>query len=329
MTVTPNMDNTLGALFIGLIIASVMNGVTYSQTWFYFSSQNREKPDELWLKLLVVVVVLLDLAHQVFTTHWLIQVYNYCVTNWGIVAGLDVLPWSYYGMAYPTGLVTVIIQSFFVWRVWKLSRNLVVTLSIWVISLAQFGTFLFYVARVFEIPNAEQLSLKLGGYAILVNALGVACDITIAVAMVFYLRQARTSIKRTNHLLRSITIFTVTTGIVSSVCAIMVLSMAGAYSGTNIELTFYFMLTRLYSNSFLATLNVRDRLRERVASDGIITTSNFLNRTAAAVPVSSHELDNFPRQKGSPTYGGDQEDDVTQGTVIAVKVDRITDTQYP
>lgn len=58
-------------------------------------------------------------------------------------------------------------------------------------------------------------------YAILVNAIGATCDIVIACAMVFYLRQSRTSIKRyefhlyyptewltvssrTNHLLRSI-----------------------------------------------------------------------------------------------------------------------------
>lgn len=100
----------------------------------------------------------------------------------------------------------------------------------------------------------------------------------------------------------------------------MVLSMAAAYPGTNIELTFYFMLTRrkpllvylctqnsdysgtliVYANSFLATLNVRDHLRE-LGHGGIITTSNFVQtRTTATVHRTvSHEMDDFPRQKGT------------------------------
>ncbi|KAJ4473175.1 hypothetical protein J3R30DRAFT_3515359 [Lentinula aciculospora] len=330
--VQANMDNTLGALFIGLILSAVLNGVTYSQAWFYFSTQSqREKSDPLWLKTTVVVVVVLDLLHQLFTSHWM---YDYCVTNFGNSAALDALPWSYYGMAYPTGAVTVIVQSFYVWRVWKLSNNVIIAGAIWSVSLAQLGTFLYYVARVFGVPNASDLSLVLGHYAILVNALGAACDITIACAMVFFLRQSRTSIKRTNHLLRSITIFTVTTGIVSSVCAIMVLSMAGAYPGTNIELTFYFMLTRLYANSFLATLNVRDHLRELShTTGGIITTSNFVQtRTAAGAAahrsVFSHEMDDFPRQKGTENFNRSRGELEDVGTVISVKVDRITNADY-
>ncbi|KIK68743.1 hypothetical protein GYMLUDRAFT_36238 [Collybiopsis luxurians FD-317 M1] len=323
-----NLDNTLGALFIGLIISAVLNGVTFSQAWFYFTSQNRgHNPDPLWLKLLVLVIVALDAAHQAFTSAWL---YNYCVTNFGQTEALDHLPPSYYGMAYPTGIVTVIVQSFYVWRVWRLSRNPIISGCIWSLSLAQFGAFLYYVARVFGIPEASELSILLGKYAILVNALGAATDIVIACAMVYYLKQSETSIKRTNHMLRSITIFTVTTGIVSSVCAIMVLSMAGAYPGTNIELTFYFMLTRLYSNSFMATLNVRDHLREsKHGTSGIITSSNFLNRTTNHVNVANaatHELEDFPHQKGSPVYG--RGIDGHTDTVISVKVDRITDREF-
>ncbi|GAW03480.1 hypothetical protein LENED_005208 [Lentinula edodes] len=304
--VQANIDNTLGALFIGLILSAVY--VTLSQTWFYFSAQQqREHSDPLWLKATVVAVVILDFLHQLFTSHWS-----------------------------------------------ELSNNVIIAGAIWSLSLAQFGelapsvsdyevkdkckltskfkfegAFLYYVARVFGVPNASDLSLVLGNYAILVNAIGATCDIVIACAMVFYLRQSRTSIKRTNHLLRSITVFTVTTGIVSSVCAIMVLSMAAAYPGTNIELTFYFMLTRLYANSFLATLNVRDHLRE-LGHGGIITTSNFVQtRTTAAVHRTvSHEMDDFPRQKGTQNFDRGHSELEDPGTVISVKVDRITDVDY-
>lgn len=58
----------------------------------------------------------------------------------------------------------------------------------------------------------------------------------------------------------------------------------------------------VYANSFLATLNVRDHMRDRSHSGGVITTSDFqvhprTNNSAMQLTNVSHELDNFPRQK--------------------------------
>ncbi|KAJ3849812.1 hypothetical protein EV368DRAFT_85167 [Lentinula lateritia] len=328
MTVEITIDNSLGALFIGLIIASVLNGVTYSQTWFYFSAQTRDRSDPIWLKLTIQVmtVVFLDLMHQLFTSQW---IYYYCVTNFSNAAALNTIPWSYYGMAMPMGLNTIIVQTFYVWRVWKLSKHLILPGILWSICLTQFGLLLYYVYRVSGLTSAAEFSTVMGPYAIATNGTGTAADIFIAAAMVYLLQQARTSIKRTNNVLRAVTIFTVTTGIVTGVCAIFVLSMASAYPGTNIEVTFYFILARLYANSFLATLNVRDHMRDRSHSGGVITTSDFqvhprTNNSAMQLTNASHELDNFPRQKT-------QIDDNSHGeleTVISVKVDRITDRNY-
>ncbi|KAF8831026.1 hypothetical protein HHX47_DHR1000256 [Lentinula edodes] len=312
MTVEITIDNSLGALFIGLIIASVLNGVTFSQTWFYFSAQTRDRSDPIWLKLTVMTVVFLDLMHQLFTSQW---IYYYCVTNFSNAAALNTIPWSYYGMAMPMGLNTIIVQTFYVWRVWKLSKHLILPGILWSVCLTQFGLLLYYVYRVSGLTSAAEFSTVMGPYAIATNGTGTAADIFIAAAMVYLLQQARTSIKRTNNVLRAVTIFSVTTGIVTGVCAIFVLSMASAYP--------------VYANSFLATLNVRDHMRDRSHSGGVITTSDFqvhprTNNSAMQLTNASHELDNFPRQKT-------QIDDNSHGeleTVISVKVDRITDRNY-
>ncbi|KAJ4487659.1 hypothetical protein J3R30DRAFT_3695254 [Lentinula aciculospora] len=324
MAVEITMDNSAdgsGALTIDFITI-----VTYSQTWFYFSAQTRDHSDPIWLKLTVVTVVVLDLLHQLFTSQW---IYYYCVTNFANAAALNTIPWSYYGMAMPMGINTIIVQTFYVWRVWKLSKGLILPCLLLVVCLTQFGLLLYYVYRVSDLTSAAEFSTVLGPYAIATNGTGTAADIFIAAAMVYLLQQARTSIKRTNNLLRAVTIFSVTTGIVTGVCAILVLAMASAYPGTNIEVLFYFILARLYSNSFLGTLNVRDHMRDRSHSGGIITTSDFqvrphVNNSAMQLTDASHELDNFPRQKT-------QIDDRSNGeleTVISVKVDRITDRGY-
>ncbi|KAJ3991484.1 hypothetical protein F5050DRAFT_1812489 [Lentinula boryana] len=372
MAVEITIDNSLGALFIGLIIASVLNGVTYSQAWFYFSAQSREHSDPQWLKLTVVTVVSIDLLHQLFTSQWL---YYYCVTNFANEAALNTIPWSYYvSRAFPgqlthtygsnsslpgdgrpddrsakfnQGINTIIVQTFYIWRVWKLSKSLILPGVLWSVCLAQFGLLLCellafdnaviesseyeripdYVYRVSGLTSAAEFSTVMGPYAIATNGTGTAADILIAAAMVYLLQQARSSIKRTNNVLRSVTIFTVTTGILTSVCAIFVLAMAAAYPGTNIEVTFYFILARLYSNSFLATLNVRDHMRDRSHSGGVITTSDFQvhprTNHSAVLTTASHELENFPRQK---TQMDDRSGELE--TVISVKVDRITDRDY-
>ncbi|KAJ3756315.1 hypothetical protein EV360DRAFT_85072 [Lentinula raphanica] len=331
MAVEVTIDNSLGALFIGLIIASVLNGVTYSQAWFYFSAQNREHADPLWLKATasiqtrVVVVVFIDLLHQLFTSQW---IYYYCVTNFANEAALNTIPWSYYGMGVPMGVNTIIVQTFYIWRVWKLSKNLILPAALWSVCLAQFGLLIYYVYRVSGLTSAAEFSTVLGPYAIATNGTGTAADILIAIAMVYLLQQARTSIKRTNNVLRTVTIFTVTTGTLTGLCAIFVLATAAAYPGTNIEVLFYFILARLYSNSFLATLNVRDHMRNRGHSGGVITTSDFqvhprTNHSAAQLTTTSHEMDNFPRQKTQMDDGSAELE-----TVISVKVDRITDSDY-
>ncbi|KAF5388942.1 hypothetical protein D9757_005159 [Collybiopsis confluens] len=185
---------------------------------------------------------------------------------------------SYYGMACPTGIVTVLVQGFYVWRVWKLSKSYILTAAIWMISFIQLGFFLYYVARTARL-SADELTSVLGPYAIIVNSVGAACDILIACAIVWSLQQLRNSggggFKRTNHLLRSIMVFSMTAGIVSSFCAILVLTMAAIYPGTNIELPFYFALPRLYTNSILATLNVRDHLMERQSGPSWFTSGDF------------------------------------------------------
>ncbi|KAJ3859160.1 hypothetical protein EV359DRAFT_68402 [Lentinula novae-zelandiae] len=339
--------------------------VTFSQTWFYFSAQTRDRSDPMWLKLTVMTVVFLDLMHQLFTSQW---IYYYCVTNFSNAAALNTIPWSYYGMAMPMSrraLIMLYFGAFMLsnefsastfgeygnvrcllsldWINFKItsyyseqapysSRNTVVGLP----DSIRFAALVLndkriadYVYRVSGLTSAAEFSTVMGPYAIATNGTGTAADIFIAAAMVYLLQQARTSIKRTNNVLRAVTIFSVTTGIVTGVCAIFVLSMASAYPGTNIEVTFYFVLARLYANSFLATLNVRDHMRDRSHSGGVITTSDFqvhprTNNSAMQLTNASHELDNFPRQKT-------QIDDNSHGeleTVISVKVDRITDRNY-
>ncbi|KAJ7622275.1 hypothetical protein FB45DRAFT_123609 [Roridomyces roridus] len=263
----PALDSTLGALFIGLVVSSMLNGVTLSQAWSYFGAQKQFK-DPIWLKTLVAVVVTLDFVHQVCTTNWL---YIFCVTRYGDVDSLTLLPPSYLGMAYPTGFVTFAVQSFYVWRVWQLHGNLILPAGIFICSCAQEAMQLYSMSVVGKNPNSAQFTGSLENIVIAVNSTGAGVDIMIALAMMYLLGFRGNQFKRTNHILTKLVTFAVTTGALTSICAILVLALAITKPDADYFLTFYLLLTRMYSNSLLATLNARKGIRAGAANQGAMS----------------------------------------------------------
>ncbi|KAJ7791611.1 hypothetical protein B0H14DRAFT_2934806 [Mycena olivaceomarginata] len=266
-----NMDtlgSTLGALFIGLVISSVLHGVTLAQAGYYFGGQKRFR-DPVPLRILVSLIVTLDLVHQVCTSNW---IYIFCVTKFGDTAGLAILPPSYLGMAYPTGFVTFIVQGFYVWRVWKLAnQKLFVPAGILVCSCAQQALQLYSMSVIGKNPDSTQFSGSLKNVVIAVNAIGAGVDILIALAMMYFLGSKHSEFRGTKHILTTIATYSVTTGALTSICAILVLTMAITLPNTEYVLTFYLLLTRMYTNSLLATLNVRKAIG--TSSEGVLSLS--------------------------------------------------------
>ncbi|TRM64870.1 hypothetical protein BD626DRAFT_490179 [Schizophyllum amplum] len=328
------LDNTLGATFIGMVIAAALFGITCSQTYFYFGSNTRESKDGTVLASMVTFVVIMDFVHQIAISSWL---YTYCVTEFGNTAALSTLPWGFYGMVFPTLFVTFMVQGFYVWRIWQLSgKSWVLAGFIELCSIAQAGSLIYYiVATIVTVTSAEQLTTELQKYVILVNGLGAGTDILITLAMLALLKQSRTAIKRTNRLIRTITILSVTTGMASTLCAVGVLSMAVAFPGQQIMMAFYFMLTKVYTNSFLGTLNVRDHLREASERAKWISTASFMftrsrdnNAATTNGPVRTtqpaHTVHELGDLKQDPLHSQEETGD-DEHAHISVKIDRAAD----
>ncbi|KAL1751340.1 hypothetical protein FB107DRAFT_266661 [Schizophyllum commune] len=274
--------------------------VTCSQTYFYFGSTSRQNKDSTLLSSIVACIVLLDMFHQIAITSWP------QVSEFGNLAALSNLP------------------CFYVWRIWQLSgKN-------WVLA----G---FIVSRFFfvTVVSAEELTIQLQKYVVLVNGLGAGTDILITLCMMALLKQSRTAIKRTNRIIRTIMILSVTTGMASTFCAIMVLSMAVAFPGRQIMMAFYFMLTKVYTNSLLGTLNVRDHLREASERAKWISTASFMftrtrdimgttNNGPVRTTQGAHTVHELGDLKQDPSSQEDSGDDIERQT-ISIKVDQSRD----
>ncbi|KAF9270294.1 hypothetical protein L218DRAFT_992928 [Marasmius fiardii PR-910] len=180
---------------------------------------------------------------------------------------------------------------------------------------------------------------------IAVNAMGAGIDVLIAAAMVYLLGRRHTKIVRTNRMLRQIVRSAPVVSLANhseifaghllrhhrcidkpqlgSLCTLMVLVTAVALPGTQYVLLFYLMLTRMYSNSLLATLNARDSIRVKAASSGTVVNSSGLSHprypTHPAMLNSgeAYRLDDLKRTI--------EDLDETRHEDIAIKVDRRTE----
>ncbi|GAV99496.1 hypothetical protein LENED_000956 [Lentinula edodes] len=248
------VDNTMGAAFIGVICAASLYGVSCVQTWFYFSRY----PGDLWyIKCLVAIV---------FSKKDL--VYFYVVTNFSNPTEQAKLVWSILLEVLFNGLIGFLVQSFLTMRVWKMSnQNKPLTLLIVLFVLGELGCSVAFTISSLKLVTWKDLT-NLKSLSMTVNVLGAVSDVIIAAGLFYFLHRSRTGFKKSDTMISKLIMFTVSTGLLTSVCAVASLLSILIWGKTLIYVAFYFSLGRLYSNSLLATLNARKGIRGLNVEEG-------------------------------------------------------------
>ncbi|PAV15923.1 hypothetical protein PNOK_0878100 [Pyrrhoderma noxium] len=297
---TVKVDNSLGALYLGVTLAMSLWGIATIQTYYYY---DRYVKDALWLKLFVFLVWALDTVHQALILH---AGYVYLITNYAnptfianIVITLEV-------MVVISGLVCLIVQSFLLFRVWMLSGK-----KIWLVSfLASFVILEFVLTTFFFYKGVRMESfidlLSLDWLLKLTNSINAVTDILITATLIALLHRSRTGFRRSDNMINRLILFTVNTGALTSILAIIIVIMIQLYPTTLIYVAFYCCISRFYTNTLLATLNAR-RVTDTgtdiqaSVSDNIPNfqhdtrgTKRSLNRMAIRVETeTSHRADNI------------------------------------
>jgi len=263
------LDKTLGSLLIGLVVAAILTGVAIVQASYYFTHQSDAWP----LRLLVGVVIALNVLHQALITH---VVYIYTITNWGDLASLQVIGWSMIVEGNVNAVIALLVQSFLAFRVWRFSnRNKILTGIIALLIIGEFVALSTCNALTFHFhANMVYWFAKLANFGIAINALAVAGDVLITVSLCILLYRSRTGFRRSDTMISKLMLFTLNTGLLPSVSAIASLISNHMAKDTFINIGFFFSIGRLYTNSLLATLNARKKIRE--AGSGVQTTTQDL-----------------------------------------------------
>ncbi|KAF9268234.1 hypothetical protein L218DRAFT_1054048 [Marasmius fiardii PR-910] len=265
----------------------------------------------------VFTVWVLDSIHQALISH---TVYFYVVTNFTNAAKQADLVWGLSGFLFkrdpnPSFFLAV--------RVWRFTASpsgfrLTEVVSADPMLDADLGSSsdgrvrlltgrnpqvcsVVFTAISLQLVTWEDLN-HLKGLSNTINVLGVVSDVFIAGGLFYYLHNSRTGFKRSDTIISKLPpvvskltvnkiVFSVSTGLLTSICAIASLISNLVWGDTLIYVTFYFCLGRLYSNSLLATLNARKSIRGET-KDG--DSSSYSLQTFSVPRTRSHKVPRPP-----------------------------------
>lgn len=251
-------DNTLGALLVAGLVASSLYGVTCVQMYNYF---NKGAKDTVWLKWMIAFLWALDTFDAALNGHFL---YFYMVTNYLKPTAMMTVVWSVIAHVAATSISNFIIRTMFAHRVWMLSEeNIWLTGLIMGVSTTDLVVGLIITVKAFQ--NTSFMDLQALSSLFYVSfAAGTGADLLVALSLCFYLWRSRTGFQRTDSLIQSLMTYTINTGLLVAIDAAAGMIAYAVMPHNFIFLGFYLLLSKLYLNSYLATLNAREGLRKNM-----------------------------------------------------------------
>jgi len=264
-----------------------------TQTFLYFSNFRKDK---LWMKCFVVLLFVADTVNSVFD---IVYLYNTLIVHFDDLSALGSANWVFATDPALTGIIAMLVQLFFSWRVKILTGNNWIVAFI--VACAVAGG-LGGLATAVAVGIVPQFTNFQRFQVVVIIWLAAECvgDIIITTALVWHLRNHRTGFKETDNLVNRLIIMTVQTGMITSLCAIVDLILF-LCDPTGLHLLFNMPLSKLYTNSLMSSLNTRGRWRYTAGGTAQSTMDNCdrrklpdvgqLNcRPGVLVSVERHEM---------------------------------------
>ncbi|KIY50434.1 hypothetical protein FISHEDRAFT_71491 [Fistulina hepatica ATCC 64428] len=116
MAIEATLDNTLGATFIGIILSTILFGITLLQSYLYFVDGSSNDPT--FLKCFVGTLLAIDSFHVALIVH---ANYFYTVTHFGNYEELELTVWSLDAQIAVGVVLSTMVQWFYAYRTYQLS----------------------------------------------------------------------------------------------------------------------------------------------------------------------------------------------------------------
>jgi len=261
----PSIVNTYGLTYLGVVIAALLYGISLVQTYMYYE---KYEEDRWTTKGFVALLFALDTTHMVIIVY---AMWYYLIDCFLQPAKLLVIEWPMFTELGLTILITLLVQLFFAQRIHILTKKWWISGSVVVLSIMQFGFASYFISVV---ARGDRLWSNIVSHTWSTDvslAVTVAADLIIAVAMFSTLRSHRSEFANTRQLINELISYAIGTGILTTTVSIFTLVFF-ATSTSFISSFFYFLLSKLYTNSVLVQLNSRQRMRDMISGGSRVTT---------------------------------------------------------
>ncbi|PIL32178.1 hypothetical protein GSI_05423 [Ganoderma sinense ZZ0214-1] len=258
----------MGGLLIEVFVACILYGITTLQTLIYYQKYPNDRP---FLKSLVATVWVLETAHTAFCVQF---IYDYLINGFGSFFNFLDINWGIGVTVMCSASIALCVQGYYTWRVWIVSGNSIV----WTGIIGMFA-----LARASASPPVRCVMSTLHGrsYVTVSGGLGSAAlvDILVALTLTMYLKRRRSSgkwHKESNTMINRILLYAVNTGAITCSASILCVILFAVQKNSLTFLGLVEIQAKLYSNSFLGSLNAREHIRSKsVRTFSSSAASNF------------------------------------------------------
>ncbi|KAJ7662707.1 hypothetical protein DFH06DRAFT_1471479 [Mycena polygramma] len=268
--------DTFGAGIIGSLLSMGIYGLTTSQTYFYFSEYPNDKP---WTRRLVGALWALNTLQSTLMIH---MVYHYLILSAFNFFELSRNIWSLPVSMIVHLIMAVLVMTYFLNVIFQCmyrdilypstipiltySRQQEEPLVVGVAVLVYIGFGIETIIDLFKTPSLVDLAAFTKISFLPMAATQAGADTTIAASLCFVLFNHRSGFRRTNSLIYTLIMYAINRCVLTAGTALVALFMIALKPNSMIYIGPQFLISGLYTNALLASLNSRNRIQ----GDGVV-----------------------------------------------------------
>ncbi|KAF9018944.1 hypothetical protein BDZ89DRAFT_1139687 [Hymenopellis radicata] len=302
---TARIKDVYSNTIIGFTLATTVYGITVLQTFLYYRTFFGK--DRWWLKCLVCLLWVLD---SLGTALVAASLHTYLVSNIGkdvfhvviiplfVEASSDFdfsLSISSRTFSTENGITTAIIfvaqmHVFFVYQIWSVSANVFVTIPLAGLSVAAFVLGIIDTHKIYSNPHLSVLMIPSDNIIRgVIKGLSALDDMLLAAFLAYYLSSKRTGIHGTETIIDKIIKYAACRATVATLVQIIFFVTYAAFPDRTYWLPIHQLLSKVYINSVLASLNFRT----------ILPDADEITYSLSPLPSSGATRVNLPRLDNS------------------------------
>jgi len=259
-----HLNDSIGSLFIGVLFAVMLYGLGCAQTLYYARAYPK---DPLTTKGLVALMWTIDTARTILDVA---VVWQFTVTSHANPSGLMNLVNTFYAEFFLNSLTVLIVQLYFIHSIWRIMADgrkwfrVPMTIAAIILALLSFsgGCGTVYRASLNHLLTAVFENVTVPASIATVTA--VVTDVYITASLCMALSAGRTGFGRTEYFISMLTGYAIRRGFFTALIqALHFLTYIGTLKQNSLYwMIFHFPASKVYVNSLLAVLNVRNYIRE-------------------------------------------------------------------